>query len=82
MNIKILGKALFWCAVINYGILMVWFLIFIVAHDWMYLLHGRWFGFSIEQFDMLHYAGMSIYKLGIILLNVVPYIALHIARRP
>jgi hypothetical protein len=47
----------------------------------MYLLHGRWFRLSVEQFDMLHYAGMSIYKLGIILLNVVPYIALHIARR-
>ncbi len=30
---------------------------------------------------MLHYAGMSIFKLGIILLNIVPYIALHIARR-
>jgi len=30
---------------------------------------------------MLHYAGMSIYKIGILLLNVVPYIALDIACR-
>ena len=43
----------------------------------MYLLHSRWFRLSVEQFDMLHYAGMSIFKLGIILLNVVPYIALE-----
>jgi hypothetical protein len=74
-------KALLWCAVINYGILLVWFLLFLLAHDWMYLLHSRWFHFSVEQFDMLHYAGMSVYKLGIILLNLVPYIALHISRR-
>ena len=36
---------------------------------------------TVEQFDMLHYAGMSVYKIGIILLNLVPYIALHICRR-
>jgi len=35
----------------------------------------------VEQFDMLHYTGMSIFKIGIILLNLVPYIALHICRR-
>ena len=81
MNIEVVRKMFLWCAVINYVILLVWFLVFTVAHDWIYLLHGRWFRVSIEQFDMLHYAGMAIYKLGIILLNVVPYIALHFARR-
>jgi Family of unknown function (DUF6868) len=81
MNIETVRRALLWCAVINYGILLVWFLVFILAHDWMYQLHGRWFHLSVEQFDMLHYAGMSVYKLGIILLNLVPYIALQICRR-
>ena len=42
-----------------------------LGHDWMYSLHGRWFHLSLEQFDMLHYAGMSVYKIGIILLNLV-----------
>jgi uncharacterized protein DUF6868 len=81
MSIEMMRKALLCCAVINYGILLVWFSFFVLAHDWMYLLHSRWFRLSVEQFDMLHYAGMSIFKLGIILLNVVPYIALGIVRR-
>jgi hypothetical protein len=79
MSIEILRKALLWCAVINYGILLVWFLLFILAHDWMYLLHDRWFRLSVEQFDMLHYAAMAVFKVGIILLNLVPYIALHLS---
>jgi hypothetical protein len=33
------------------------------------------FQLSVDQFDMLHYAGMAIFKIGIILLNLVPYIA-------
>lgn len=81
MSIEMIRKTLLWCGIINYGILLVWFLFFILAHDWMYLMHGRWFHLSVEQFDMLHYAGMSIFKLGIILLNIVPCIALHIVRR-
>jgi len=47
----------------------------------MYLLHSRWFHLSVDQFDMLHYAGMAIFKIGILLFNVVPYIALRISQR-
>ena len=80
MNVETVRRALLWCAIINYGILLVWFLFFVLGHDWMYRLHGSWFHLSVEQFDMLHYAGMSVYKIGIILLNLVPYIALHITK--
>lgn len=81
MSVDLLRKVLFWCAVINYGILSVWFLFLLVAHDWMYALHAQWFRFSVEQFDMLHYAAMAVFKLGILLLNVAPWTALHIVRR-
>jgi hypothetical protein len=81
MTTEIVCKALLWCAVINYGILLVWFSFFILVHDWMYLLHSRWFRLSVEQFDTLHYLGMASFKLGIILLNLVPYIALCLSRR-
>ncbi len=78
MSINTLRNALLWCAVINYGVLLVWFLFFILAHDFMHRLHNRWFQLSRQQFDVIHYAGMAIFKLGIILLNVVPYVALRI----
>lgn len=81
MAIDMIRKVFLSCALINYGILLVWFLFFILAHDWMYFFHGRWFRLSVEQFDMLHYTGMSIFKIGIILLNLVPWIALHICRK-
>lgn len=46
----------------------------------MYRLHTRWFSLSVETFDALHYAGMSVYKIGILLLNVVPIVALYLSR--
>jgi hypothetical protein len=78
MSIELMRNFLLWCTVINYGILLVWFLVFALAHDWMRRFHGRWFRLSDEQFDALHYMGMSIYKIGILLLNLVPFIVLSI----
>jgi len=78
MTLETVRAALLWCSVINYGVLLLWFLVFVGAHDWMHRLHGRWFHLSAEHFDALHYAGMSLYKIGILLLNLVPYIALRL----
>jgi hypothetical protein len=78
MTIEVTRNFLLWCTVLNYGILVVWFLVFVFAHNWIQRLHGRWFRLSREHFDALHYAGMSIYKIGIILFNLVPLIVLSI----
>ncbi|HMP01657.1 MAG TPA: hypothetical protein PKD86_09665 [Gemmatales bacterium] len=78
MSLDVLRNFLLWCMVINFGILLVWFLFFALARDWIQRFHGRWFRLSDEKFDALHYAGMSVYKLGILLLNLVPYVALCI----
>jgi hypothetical protein len=64
--------------VINYLIILIWFVVFVLAHDWLYRFHGQWFHIPVEQFDMLHYAGMSTYKIGILLFNLVPLLALYI----
>jgi len=78
MSIEVARKVCLWCAVLNFGLLLCWFLFFTSAHDWMYQFHSRWFHLSVEQFDTVHYAGMAIYKMGIILFNLVPYVALRL----
>jgi hypothetical protein len=78
MDIEEVRSVLGWCTLINYAVLLYWFAMFVLARDWMRRLHGRWFSFSDENFDAVHYALMGVYKLGIILLNLVPYLALRI----
>jgi hypothetical protein len=80
MSIEATRTFLLWCTVIDYGVLLVWFLVFVFAHDWILRLHGRWFRLSPDQFDALHYAGMSMLKIGIMLFNLVPFIALPVLR--
>lgn len=76
MNLEMVRHFLLWCTIINYGVLLVWFVAFVAAHDAMLRIHGRWFRLSRDQFDAIHYAGMSIYKIGILLFNLVPCVVL------
>jgi hypothetical protein len=74
-----LGEFLLWSAGINYAILLIWFGAFVYAHGWMYRLHTRWFKLSVETFDAIHYAGMSVYKIGVMLFNLAPLAALYLS---
>lgn len=76
MDLELWRDFLLWSTIINYGVLLAWFLIFSQANNWIYRLHSRWFKLLKEQFDALHYAGMALYKIGIFLFNLVPYVAL------
>lgn len=81
MTIEALKQFLAWSTAINYGVLLTWFLVFTLAHDWVYRMHTRWFRLSVEAFDALNYGGVALYKVGIVLLNLVPLLALCIASR-
>lgn len=76
MGVETLRHVFIFSLVINYGILLIWFAAFTLAHDRIYRLHNRWFAVSRETFDALHYGGMSVYKIGTLLLNLAPLGAL------
>ena len=79
MNVHEIKEVLLWCVGINYALLLIWVGIFMRAHDGRCRMHTRWFKLSAETFDTMNYAGIGIYKLGIILLNLAPLAALWLA---
>ena len=64
----------------NYVVLLTWFFVFVFARHWFRNLHGRWFQMSDSAFDAIHYGGMAVYKIGILLFNVAPLVALYFMR--
>ncbi len=76
MLLQDLKPFLLYCTLINYTILLVWFAAFTFAHDVVYRLHRRWFDLPVETFDAIHYGGMAVYKIGVLLLNLAPLLAL------
>ncbi|MFT5925264.1 MAG: hypothetical protein ACI9LE_002270 [Paraglaciecola sp.] len=67
-----------YCTLINYSVLLIWFVVFRLGHDWLHLMHGKWFKLTEQQFDLINYCGMGLFKLFIFILYLAPYIALRI----
>ena len=80
MTIGIARSFFLWCTVINYAILLVWVALATLGRDWLYRLVNRLFRVSPEQIDMLNLAGITLYKTGVLLFNLVPCIALYLVR--
>ncbi|MEX0614536.1 MAG: DUF6868 family protein [Methylophaga sp.] len=78
MNVDMLQSFLGWSVLINYVLLAVWFVVFGCCADWIYRLHRRWFVLTREQFDVIHYAGMALFKILTFMLFLAPYLALCI----
>jgi len=78
MSLETVRNALLVSAAINYGVLILWWVLFMAAHDWLLSINRRLIRLSPEYFDPINVCGISLYKLGIILFNLVPAIALFI----
>jgi predicted permease len=79
LDLLLLRDWLLLATLLNYVVLLAWFLVFCGARARLLRLHQRWFGITAPTFDAIHYAGMALYKVGILLLCLVPYVALRIA---
>ena len=80
MEAQEIRKVLGWCSAINLGGLMLWFLVFVFAHDFVFRIHTRWFKIAQERFDEIHYTMMGYYKLAMMLFNLVPYLVLRLVQ--
>jgi hypothetical protein len=80
MTLEIARSFFLWCSIINYALLLIWALPVMYWRDGVYRLWGRWFRLSLEQFDVINIGGITLYKMGVILFNVVPCIALYIVK--
>ena len=71
-------KFLAWCLIINYGLLVFWFIAVVIAKPMIFKMHNRWFDISEEQFNSANYIAFGVYKILVFLFCLVPYIALKL----
>ncbi len=78
MTLEVIRDMLAWSAVINLVILIFWALFYAAARGVILKFHGGIFNLTLEQLNKIHYQGIMLFKIGIILFNIAPYLALRI----
>jgi hypothetical protein len=81
MEINVLKDILFWSFLINFGLLLFWFLIVTCFSDWIYAFHSKFFKISREHYNAINYGFIGAYKLAIYLFLLIPYISICIVTR-
>lgn len=74
MTLETVSRFFLWCAIINYSVIMVWFLVYVFCRAWMFRFHSLWFKLSEAEFQHLHYEGIMIYKIAVLVFCFVPYL--------
>jgi hypothetical protein len=67
-----------WCTVLNLILFTASSLLLMVSKDLVSGFHGKLFGISQQEVKLTYFQFMGNYKIAIIVLNLIPYIALKI----
>ena len=78
MDIQTLTTFFMWCAILNIGLLLLASLILVFAGDFVYRLRSKWFPMPREMFSVVTYSFLGLFKIAVLIFNVVPYVALLI----
>jgi len=81
MNIQTLKTFFMWCTIINVALFIVSVILIIAAPDFIYSAHGQLFHMPREAFDVVLYTFLGLYKIIILVFNLVPYVALLIIEK-
>jgi len=78
MDIQTFTSFFMWCTIINTGFLLFLALVYLLAPDLTYRLQSKFIPISRETFHVVFYSFIGLFKVLVLVFNVVPWIALLI----
>ena len=78
MNIDTLREFLGWCTVINVGLMFFSWIMIMLLQGWASKLHAGMFNLDEASVRRAYFQYFANYKIAVIVLNLVPYLALAI----
>ena len=75
--LQTLAKLLIRSFLFGLAFLLLWFLLYLIAPEWMFETNAKWFNIGKRDFDLINYFGMGFVKISIILLFFFPYLSIR-----
>jgi TRAP-type C4-dicarboxylate transport system permease small subunit len=69
------------CFVLAVCLLLFSFVFYLLAADWAYSIHSRWFDISRLHFDLMYYYVMAFMKIASFLFFLLPFISIKLFLR-
>jgi hypothetical protein len=69
------------CFVLAFCLLLFSFVFYLLAANWAYCIHSKWFDITRHEFTLMYYYVMAFFKMAGFLLFLFPYIAIKLILR-
>ena len=69
------------CFVLAVCLLLFSFVFYLLAGDWAYSIHSRWFQLTRHDFDLMYYYVMAFMKIASFLFFLLPYVSIKLMLR-
>ena len=76
-----LAQVLIRCFVLGLVTLLLWGCAMMLAGDLAYNIHVKFVPITRQQFDVIHYTGMLMFKAAVFVLFFFPYIGIRLVLR-
>jgi len=67
-----------WCTIINLVVFLCWTAIFMFIPESTYRIQSKWFPISRENYNLVYYSFLGLFKIVFLVFNVTPLLALLI----
>ena len=81
MDVQMLTTFFMWCTLLNVGLMIISFIMLVVAGDFVYKMHSKYFAMTRESFNASLYLIIGLYKIAVFVFNLIPWVALLIMSR-
>ena len=71
----------FWCFLLCYALLLLWFVFYLFAGNWAYSIQAGWFELSKRDFALVNYWGIAFTKICAIIFFLFPYLSIKLVLR-
>jgi len=78
MNVQQATDFFMWCVIINTALFVLWAVFFMAVPNLVYRTQQHFFPVSKDQFNLIFYGFLGLYKIFLLVFAVVPYLALLI----
>ena len=76
-----LAKVLLRCWIISFGLGVFSFVVFMLTGEIIHEIHGKMFGLSPHELDLIMYCGLGFFKLFVFIFFLFPWIAIRLVLR-
>jgi len=78
MDLNVITVFFGWCTVVNMGFLVFATLFITLFKNFSHNVHSNLLGVNVSDLPKLYFKYLASYKIGILIFNLAPYIALKL----